>query len=79
MEKQVNKVIKRIENHESCGEKFFDVIVKEKDVIWNLKVNKTFESVIIDNVGKTIEKFSGIRKQIVKTTTAFRFSNKVKS
>ena len=48
----MNKVIKRIKDFESCGQKFFDIIVKEKDVTWNLKVNKTFESVIIDGEGK---------------------------
>lgn len=70
----MNKIIKRIEDFESCGDKFFDIVVKEKDVTWNLKVNKTFESVIIDGEGKQIEKFSRIKKQVVKTTTAFRFS-----
>ena len=70
----MNKVIKRIKDFESCGQKFFDIIVKEKDVTWNLKVNKTFESVIIDGEGKQMEKFSRIKKQVIKTTTAFRFS-----
>tara|TARA_B100001057_G_scaffold488345_1_gene572542 strand:+ start:5104 stop:5520 length:417 start_codon:yes stop_codon:yes gene_type:complete len=70
----MNKVIKRIENHEVCGQKFFDIIVKEKDVTWNLKANKTKEWEIIDGVGRSIEKFSRIDKQIVQTSTAFRFS-----
>lgn len=70
----MNKTIKRIEDHKHLGEKFFDIVIKEKDVTWNIKVNKTFEDVIIDGVGKKIEKFSNIRKQTVKTFTAFRFS-----
>ena len=70
----MNKTIKRIEDHKNLGEKFFDIVIKEKDVTWNMKVNKTFEDVIIDGVGKKIEKFSNIRKQTVKTFTAFRFS-----
>lgn len=70
----MRKIIKRIEDHEHLGEKFFDIVIKEKNVTWNIKVNKTFENVIIDGVGKKIEKFSNIRKQTVKTFTAFRFS-----
>lgn len=70
----MNKLIKRIEDHEHLGEKFFDIVIKEKNVTWNIKRNKTFEDVIIDGVGKKIEKFSSIRKQTIKTFTAFRFS-----
>ena len=71
----MNKVIKKINEYNEQGKKFFDIVIEDREVTFNIKCGKQVsENVIINGVGVEVEKFSHIEQEATHKFTAFRFS-----